>query len=552
MGDNDDTSLFDVIILGAGWSGLMACKYCLGEGLKTLVLERRDTIGGVWAFTDDIRFGGVMTTTETTSSRCITEISDFPMPDDYPGFPSHGQILAYLNDYCSRFGLDRHIRLGQSVASARKSGEVWQVRCDDGSEYRAKNLVVSCGVHQHPNDVSADPRFNCFAGPVVHSAALKEAPPDLAGKTAVIWGGGESASDLALQISKTAERIYWCIPNGQWFIPKVVDRWPPFPSKRPKVGDQASSRVRLLLSPTFGYSPFINQYLQCAFGFNGHGQPEWRTHAPYHQSFFNKSCEVMPQVKSGKVVARRDILRSDGHEIYFTDGSSVRADLVITCSGYRMQFPFFYPAAAPSTDPQEWYKYLFAKDPTLAFVGFARPVIGSIPALAELQSRYMALVFAGKRALPPLAERVRITREDAAFWNRRFRFTSRRLRGLVDLPHYSNQLAALIGCRPPYWKLLFTAPRKWWWAVSSPWNGCQFWLNDTSQHERIFATFARYRFNQASEVYILLALSPILPFVGVISRVRLFVNERFLWPRTATPRRPPLPAADEMPAERAA
>jgi dimethylaniline monooxygenase (N-oxide forming) len=348
-------------------------------------------------------------------------------------------------------------------------------------------------------------------------------------------------------------RIYWCIPNGQWFIPKVVDRWPPFRGNgRPKIGDQVSSRVRLLLSPTRGFSPFINQYLQYTYGFNGHGQEAWRTRAPYHQSFFNKSYEVMPYVKSGKVVPKRDIVESNGNHVYFTDGSSVRADVIITCSGYRMAFSFFDASEAPSTNPQECYKYLFAEDPSLAFVGFVRPVIGSIPAIAELQSRYAAMVFAGKRALPALAERRRVTQEDTAFWNRRFRFTSRRLLGLVDLPFYCDQLARLIGCRPRYWKMLFTAPGTWWWAVSSPWNGCQFWLNDESHHERVFATFARYRFNQASEVYLLLALAPILPFVGLISRIRLFINERFVWPRTSSARGVQVRAPDEVTMERAA
>ncbi|HEX9589389.1 MAG TPA: NAD(P)-binding domain-containing protein [Bradyrhizobium sp.] len=551
MDKNEGLPFFDVIILGAGWSGLMACKYCLGEGLKTLVLERRDSIGGVWSFTQDGRYGGVMTTTETTSSRCVTEMSDFPMPESYPEFPSHGHILAYLKAYRDRFALERHIRLDHRVDSARKAGDVWHVTCANGSKFRAKNLIVSSGVHQHPNDVSGDAPFNRFEGPILHSAAVKEAPPDLAGKTVVMWGGGESASDIAFQISKTAARIYWCIPNGQWFVPKVVNRWWPFPSKRPKVGDQASSRVRLLLSPTRGFSPFINQFLQFSLGFNGHGQEAWRTHAPYHQSFFNKSYEVMPQVKSGKIVAKRDIERCEGNRIYFTDGSAVRADVMVTCSGYKLVAPFFEPGM--KADPQQCYKYLFGTEPSVAFVGFVRPVIGSIPAIAELQSRYAAMVFAGRRALPPLADRERITRADTAFWNHRFRFTSRRLRGLVDMPYYNDQLARLIGCRPRFWKLLFTAPRKWWWVVSSPWNGCQFWLNDESHHERIFATFARYRFNQASEVYILLALAPILPFVGLISRIRLFINEHFVWRKQSAPRSVVCAAAaDRRPAERAA
>jgi cation diffusion facilitator CzcD-associated flavoprotein CzcO len=62
---------YDVIVIGAGWSGLMACKYCVAEGLRTVALESRDSIGGVWTFTPDQRVGGVMKTTETTSSRCL-------------------------------------------------------------------------------------------------------------------------------------------------------------------------------------------------------------------------------------------------------------------------------------------------------------------------------------------------------------------------------------------------------------------------------------------------------------------------------------------------
>jgi dimethylaniline monooxygenase (N-oxide forming) / hypotaurine monooxygenase len=550
MDRNDAVPFFDVIIIGAGWSGVMACKYCFAERLKPLVLEGRDSIGGVWAFTQDGRYGGVMTTTETTSSRCVTEISDFPMPGTYPEFPSHVQILEYLKAYSDRFDLNRHIRLNHRVESASKVGDVWQVTCANGEKFRSKSLLVSSGVHQHPNDVSGDAPFNRFTGRIFHSATVKAAPTDLAGKTVVIWGGGESASDIAVQVSKLAARTYWCIPNGQWFVPKVVDRWWPFPSSRPKVGDQSSSRVRLSLSPTFGFSPFINQYLQFSLGFNGHGQEAWRTHAPYHQSFFNKSYDAIPQVKAGKIVAQRDIERCEGHQVYFADGSAVQADAIITCSGYKLVVPFLAPGMM--TDPQECYKYIFGADPSLAFVGFVRPVIGSIPAIAELQSRYVAMVFAGRRTLPPLAEREHITRVDAAFWNQRFRFTSRRLRGLVDLPYYCDQIARLIGCRPRFWRLLFTAPRTWWWAVSTPWNGCQFWLNDESHHERIFATFARYRFNQVSEVYILLALIPILPFVGLISFVRLFINENFVWREKSAPRPAASGARGRRPAERAA
>ena len=86
------------------------------------------------------------------------------MPDTYPEFPSHVEILAYLTDYCVRFNLSRHIRLSHQVSNARKVSETWHLTCVNGFECRAKNLIVSSGVHQHPNDVSNDVRLSRFAG----------------------------------------------------------------------------------------------------------------------------------------------------------------------------------------------------------------------------------------------------------------------------------------------------------------------------------------------------------------------------------------------------
>jgi dimethylaniline monooxygenase (N-oxide forming) len=156
MDQGEHVPFFDVIIVGAGWSGLLACKYCVGEGLKTLVLESRDSFGGVWSFTEDRRFGGVMTTTQTTSSRCITEMSDFPMPESYPDFPSHIEIITYLKAFCSEFDLERYFRFGRHVSRAQKIDGVWCITLADGSTYKGKNIIVCSGVHQHQNTMSDD------------------------------------------------------------------------------------------------------------------------------------------------------------------------------------------------------------------------------------------------------------------------------------------------------------------------------------------------------------------------------------------------------------
>lgn len=517
---------YDVVIIGAGWSGLLACKYCLDEGLKTLVLECRDGIGGVWRYTDDQRFGGVMETTRTTSSRCITEISDFPMPADYPDFPSHRQINAYLESYCTHFALTEHIALNQEVERVAKRGARWHIDMSSGRVCSATNLIIASGVHRYPNDLTEDERFRHFSGTLVHSAAVKGITAEWSDKTVIVWGGGESASDIALEASAFTSSLYWCIPNGQWFVPRVVDRWPPFPSARRKVVDHTTSRLRLRLSPTHHYSPFIYQYLEYAFGFNGHGQEAWRTAAPYNRSFENKAAEVLDRVKSGQVIPKRDIAHCEGTLVHFTDGSSVAADSIITCSGYRTSFPYFGPSVAPGTDPRSWFKYIFYDaDPSLAFIGFVRPVFGSIPGIAELQSRYVAKVFAGTCHLPAPAERAVTIDADATFWNHHFRFTSHRIAGLVDHYLYSDQLARLMGCYPHFRSLLLSSPSRWWRAMLAPWNGCQFWLNDVRHHDRIFETFRRYDDNRISQNYTFLALAPVLPLIGLGTHLRLSLGE---------------------------
>ena len=517
---------YDVIIIGAGWSGLLASKYCLDEGLKTLVLECRDGIGGVWRYTDDQRFGGVMETTRTTSSRCITEISDFPMPADYPDFPSHRQINAYLENYCAQFSLAEHISLNQEVERVAKLDERWQIDTSGGSVFSAKRLIVTSGVHRHLNDLTDDERFRGFSGTLVHNTAIKGISAEFSDKTIIVWGGGESASDIAFEVSAFTSSLYWCIPNGQWFVPRVVDRWPPFPSARRKVVDHTTSRMRLRLSPTHQYSPFIYQYLEYAFGFNGHGQEAWRTAAPYNRSFHNKAAEVLDRVKSGQVIPKRDISHCEGTVVHFTDGSSVTADYIIMCSGYRTSFPYFNPSVAPGTDPRKWFKYIFYDaDPSLAFIGFVRPVFGSIPGISELQSRYVSMVFSGKCDLPTPAERAMTIDADEKFWNHYFRFTSQRISGLVDHYLYSDQLARLIGCYPNFRSLLLSSPSRWWRAILAPWNGCQFWLNDARHHDRIFETFRRYDENRISQNYIFLALAPVLPLIGLGTHLRVNLGE---------------------------
>jgi hypothetical protein len=99
----------------------------------------------------------------------------------------------------------------------------------------------------------------------------------------------------------------------------------------------------------------------------------------------------------------------------------------------------------------------------------------------------------------------------------------------VDHFLYSDQLARLIGCYPQLWRLFFSSPRRWSQAVSAPWNGCQFWLNDPKHHERIFETFQRYHDNRISQVWVFLVLAPILPLIALLTYLHVFFREHVVF-----------------------
>ena len=71
-------------------------------------------------------------------------------------------------------------------------------------------------------------------------------------------------------------------------------------------------------------------------------------------------------------------------------------------------------------------------DPTIAFIGLVRPIVGSIITISEIQTRWMAKVFSGKIPLPSLQERKEAIKRDNTFWDDYFKNSSQRIEGLVE------------------------------------------------------------------------------------------------------------------------
>ena len=100
-------------IIGAGVAGLATAKTLKQAGHDVVVFDKTPDVGGVWSGTR--RYPGLT----TQSAKATYALSDFPMPRDYPEWPTGEQVQTWLAAYAATFDLDQHLRLNTEVTRAR-------------------------------------------------------------------------------------------------------------------------------------------------------------------------------------------------------------------------------------------------------------------------------------------------------------------------------------------------------------------------------------------------------------------------------------------------
>jgi thioredoxin reductase (NADPH) len=169
---------FDVVVVGAGPAGLAAAVYGASEGLETLVVER-EALGG-----------------QAGSSSLIR---------NYLGFSrgvSGSELAQRAYQQAWVFGSD--FVLMQDATTLRPDGERIAVSISDGSEVSARTVVLAMGVSYRRLDV---PSLEALVGAgVFYGASVSEAQA-LTGGRAYVVGGGNSAGQAALHLSRFAERV---------------------------------------------------------------------------------------------------------------------------------------------------------------------------------------------------------------------------------------------------------------------------------------------------------------------------------------------------------
>lgn len=206
---------FQVLIIGAGMSGILAAIRLKQQGIPFLIVDKNEKLGGTWW--------------ENTYPGCRVDSPNhlycylFERKDDWPGYCSTRETLFDYFQHCAaRYGLKPHIRLSTHVESATFDEETatWSVAVvgPDGPETLTANAVISAVGQLNIPKTPDVPGIERFKGVMFHSAAW-EHEHDLRGKRVAIVGTGASATQFVPEIAGQPAHMYVFQRSAPWLLP---------------------------------------------------------------------------------------------------------------------------------------------------------------------------------------------------------------------------------------------------------------------------------------------------------------------------------------------
>jgi amino acid transporter len=316
-------------IIGAGPGGLLAARALKLAGIPYDHFERHSDVGGIW----DIDSPGtpMYESAHFISSKFTSAFFGFPMPADYPDYPSYQQILAYIRSFANAFGLTESIRFNTSVVHAEPLGagaeEGWRVRLSSGEERTYAGLICATGVTWHPN-LPDYPGLSAFQGEARHTVTHRAAA-ELDGRRVLIVGCGNSGADIACDAARHASRAWLSVRRGYRFVPKHI------------FGVPTDVFVGGGLAPPKGVVVPVDtsRLLDAVVGdLTRFGLP-----APDHEALQSHpimNTQVLHHLAHGDLKAKCDVHHFTPKGAVFTDGTTEEFDLVLFATGYQYRLPY--------------------------------------------------------------------------------------------------------------------------------------------------------------------------------------------------------------------
>ena len=315
-----------VAIIGGGPTGIGVARELVEGGIEVDIYEAESDFGGVW--NGDSASGRTYRSLHLISPRFNTQVADFPMPEDYPHYPDHRQMLNYVRSYARAFGLYERAHFNAPVTRLTREGQGWRLISGAGQD-AFYPLVVVCNGLQRVARFPDRTGKGVFDGQTLHACDYKTAD-QLRDQRVLVVGGGNSGCDIAVDAIRTAQSVHHSTRRGYYYQPKFIDG-KPTPQWMMELGNKFSTKTETLA--------YIQEVFRFA-GFDGadYGLP--RPDYPLDGAHPVMNSLLLYHIGHGDIAPRPDIARFEGPRVVFADGTSDIFDVILYATGYSRDFPF--------------------------------------------------------------------------------------------------------------------------------------------------------------------------------------------------------------------
>ena len=346
----------DTAVIGAGPAGLATSRELKRRGVPHVVLERGDRIGHTWAHLYD--------SLVLHTGKHLSALPGLRFPASTSLFPTRLDFLDYLDRYAATFQLPVQTRV--DVIRVERQSDWWHLWTAEGEAVRARAIVVATGTVSNPT-VPLTPDRNVFAGRVRHSVEYKNAA-GLTGRRVLVVGVGNSAGEIAAELSRAGARVVLAVRSGATVVPRQVLGIP----------------IQYLTIP-LGYLPWGLQRSLATLVGRAAAVVRGKSVLPPHRA---GSCARVPligfhltdEVRRGAIQIKGAIACFLPGGVRFADGTSQPFDEVILATGYRAAVGMFNGAVRVDACgfAQRTNRVASADLPNLYFVGHNPDVRGGL------------------------------------------------------------------------------------------------------------------------------------------------------------------------------
>jgi putative flavoprotein involved in K+ transport len=304
-----------VIIVGGGASGLSAAAALQRRGIKAVILEEDEELGGTWSRRyDRLRLHTV---------RGFSGLAHYPIPRRYSKYLSREEFVAYLAEYAKHFNLD--VVTGCPVHKIRLQSETpssWAAVTARG-EWHTRVVVIATGQYRIPILPKWDGR-ETYRGDLVHSSRYTSAFP-YTGKRVLVVGAGNSGTEIATDLAE----------HGATHVALSIRTPPPIVPRDPFGMPVQRTGILLSFLPPAIADRLGRLTARIVLGDltrHGLGAPEWLPFSARRVPVIDVG--FVSALKQRRIQIRPALARLSATGAVFADGTAEPFDAVIAATGF--------------------------------------------------------------------------------------------------------------------------------------------------------------------------------------------------------------------------